>query len=87
MAIVGIVRAVHNSQVNAELGRRAPHWPVVLAPGETRALDLFVPLAPSPTRVELSYTSGGVAQRLDVDVRAPLAGLHLPTPPGAAPPR
>ena len=77
LAVAGIVRAVHNGQVDDELARRAPDWPLELAPGETRALDVFVPLAPSPARIELDYEAGA-AHRLELDVQTPLAGLHLP---------
>jgi hypothetical protein len=78
IAIVGIVRAVRIGHVSDELQRRAPAWPVVLGPGETRALDAFVPLAPSPARVELDYAAGNATQQLLMDVQAPLQGLHLP---------
>ena len=84
IAIAGIVRAVHNGQVNDELGRRAPDWPLTLAPGETRALDFFVPLAPSPTRVELDVARGSTEGKLDLDVHQALDGLHLPVRAGAA---
>jgi hypothetical protein len=77
-AIAGIVRAVHNGQVGDELARRAADFPLVLAPGETRALDLFLPLAPAPTRIELDYEAGSNAGRLPLDLQVPLAGLHLP---------
>jgi hypothetical protein len=77
-AIAGIVRAVHNGQVGDELARRAPDFPLVLAAGETRALDLFVPLAPAPNRIELDYEAGEELRHLPLDLQAPLAGLHLP---------
>ena len=83
-AIAGIVRAVHNGQVSDELARRAPDFPLLLAPGETRALDLFVPLAPSPGRIELVYQDGDVARSLPVELQPALAGLHLPPATGAA---
>jgi hypothetical protein len=82
IAIVGIVRAVRIGQVTDELHRRAPAWPIVIAPGETRALDAFVPLAPSPTRVELDYAVADATQQLVLDVQAPLQGLHVPARPG-----
>ena len=83
-AIAGIVRAVHNGQVDDELARRAPDFPLVLAAGETRKLDLFVPLAPSPTRIELDYAAGSETGRLLLDLQVPLAGLHLPATGDAA---
>jgi hypothetical protein len=77
-AVAGIVRAVHNGQVGDELSRRAPDFPLVLAAGETRALDLFVPLAPAPSRIELDYEAGADRVGLPLDLQVPLAGLHLP---------
>ena len=87
IAIAGIVRAVHNGQVKDELGRRAPDWPLALAPNETRALDFFVPLAPSPTHVEFDYSAAGADRKLDLDVQLPLNGLHVPVRAGTAAPR
>jgi len=80
LAVVGIVRAVRISHVTDELHRRAPAWPVVVGPGETVALDAFVPLAPSPSRIELDYAAGNATQQLLLDVQAPLQGLHVPAP-------
>jgi hypothetical protein len=58
---------------------------LTLASGETHALDFFVPLAPSPTRVELDYAAGGAEGKLNLDVHLPLDGLHLPVRAAAAP--
>lgn len=90
VAIFGIVRAVRNSKVNAEIVRRSSLLPLAVEPGAVQALDLLVPLAPSPQRVEIDYQDAGGSHRLDLDVRAALAGLHLGAPEGAAgtpPPR
>lgn len=75
--VAGIVRAVNNSKVNAEIGRRHTALPVSVAPGTAVALDLFFPLAPSPDRLQLLYTDGRGEHVLVIDLKAALAGLHL----------
>ena len=77
--IVGIVRAVHNSQVNSEIGHRQTGLPITLDGTQELHLDLFFPLAPSPDHVEISYTDAKGAHRVDLDTREALAGLHLGT--------
>jgi len=83
--VAGIVRAVNNSKVNGEIGRRHTVLPASAAPGQSLALDLFFPLAPSPDRLEIRYEDGQGEHRLAIDLRQPLAGLHLGTT--ATPPR
>jgi hypothetical protein len=90
VAIFGIVRAVRNSKVNTEIVRRSSVLPVAVGPGAVQPLDLLFPLAPSPQRLEIDYADASGSHRLDLDLRAPLAGLHLGTTAGAAgtpPPR
>lgn len=76
-AVFGIVRAVHNSQVNNEIERRQTTMPVLLSATQTQHLDIFFPLAPSPQRIEITYVDSRGEHRLPVDIRAALAGLHL----------
>lgn len=75
--VAGIVRAVNNSKVNAEIGRRHTALPATAEPGEPLALDLFFPLAPSPARLQLTYVDAAGEHRLAIDLAAALAGLHL----------
>lgn len=81
--VAGIVRAVNNSKVNAEIVRRRSALPATAAPGQWLALDLFFPLAPSPDRLDLDYEDATGPHHLAIDLKPALAGLHL----GNAPPR
>ncbi len=77
----GIVRMVNNAQVNGEIQRRQTVLPVAMSRGESARLDLFFPLTPLPSRVEIVYADAGGEQRLAIDTRTALAALHLdPTP-------
>lgn len=81
-AAVGIFRGVRNGQVSNRLEDRQSKLPATLAAGEEQSLDLFFPLSPSPSRVQITYAdANGAAHQLDIDTRELLAGLHL----GAAP--
>jgi hypothetical protein len=77
MGVIGIVRAVHNSQVNKEIELRQTPLPAVVLTGQTRSLDVFFPLAPSPGHIEISYVDARGAQQLNIDTSKALAGLHL----------
>ena len=76
--VAGIMRGVHNGQVNREIGRRHAVLPRVLADGSEQSLDLFFPQALAPQRIEIEYTDATGAHVLAIDTRAALAGLHLP---------
>lgn len=75
--VAGILRAVHNSQVNDEILRRQSDLPISADAGAERSLDLFYPLAPSPTRIRIEYADSQGAHVLELDTKIPLAGLHL----------
>jgi hypothetical protein len=89
--VAGIVRAVHNSQVNDEIKRRQSKLPVPIAGKGEQGLDVFFPLAPSPTRIEITYADSAGEHLLHLDTSVALAGLHLrpaaamPSTPVAAP--
>ncbi|NNF51423.1 MAG: hypothetical protein HKN59_03195, partial [Gammaproteobacteria bacterium] len=55
IAIGGIVRGANNSAVDKEIQQRQSVLPITLAPGEQPVLDLFFPIAPSPTHLEITY--------------------------------
>lgn len=78
---VGIMRMVNNSKVDGRIEDRATPLPLMIAPDAQVALDLFYPLSPSPRLVVVHYHDGQTAQRLELDVSKPLAGLHLPAAP------
>lgn len=77
LAVFGIVRAVHNSQVSGEIERRQTRLPAVIPAGQSSNLDIFFPLAPSPGRIEISYADAQGEHQLVVDTRVAMAGLHL----------
>ncbi len=77
LAIGGIVRGANNRKVDEEIQQRGTQLPMTVAPGEQATLDIFFPLAPSPTHLELSYGDSGAAQVLTLDLGAALKGLHL----------
>lgn len=77
-AAVGIVRGVRNGQVNDRIEDRQSKLPAPVAAGEEQALDLFFPLSPSPTRIQITYADAqGASHQLDIDTSKTLAGLHL----------
>ena len=71
---------VNNGKVDSRIEDRATDLPLTIAPGAEAALDLFYPLSPSPQMVVVHYHDGQAAQRLELDISKPLAGLHLRTP-------
>ena len=82
--IVGSVRGVRNHQVNQEIARRRTQLPLPLAASQEQPLDLFFPLAPSPQKVQITYTDAQGEHVLMIDTQAALAGLHLEAPPPGA---
>lgn len=77
LAAGGITRGVRNSKVNSEIEKRQAAFPVELNPGETKALHVFFPLAPSPQEVRITYSGAQGQEVLVVDVGETLRGLHM----------
>lgn len=77
LAVGGVVRGVNQSKVNKQIELRQTALPLDLAPREEQTLDIFFPIAPSPIKVELTYTSASGEQRLEIDTRTALDGLHI----------
>jgi hypothetical protein len=76
-AVFGVVRAVHNSEVNSEIELRHAVLPTDLPTAQTVSLHIFFPLAPSPRHVELAYEDAEGQHLLEIDTGTALAGLHL----------
>lgn len=76
----GVYRGVVNEEISDEIQRRSTSLPVKVSTGESHSLDLFFPLAPSPTTVEIHYTSNEVQHSLIIDTTDSLDSLHLPPP-------
>ena len=75
----GVVKSINQGRVNDEIARRQAQLPLQVAPGETRGIDLFFPLTPSPQKLEVLYQVEGENSEtvLEVDAGASLNGLHL----------
>ena len=72
--------AVNNSKVNKEIGNRNTRLPVAVEPGMVQMLDLFLPLVPSPTRIEILYSQNGQTTLLSIDLTDILPDLHIVKP-------
>ncbi len=77
IAVGGMIRAGNNSKVDKEIVRRHSEFPVSLPAGEEKLLDVFFPLAPSPTHLEVTYRDLSGENILNVDLDEALRGLHL----------
>ncbi|KQY50476.1 hypothetical protein ASD14_12250 [Lysobacter sp. Root494] len=83
LGTVGIVRSVRASKMNKRIQARATPLPVTVAPGAAVMLDLFFPISPAPNALTVGYRAGDAEERVVIDTRQALAGLHLPLPEGA----
>jgi hypothetical protein len=77
IAFVGIKRGVNNSKVNKEIIRRETMLPLKIPASQELSANLFFPLSPSPTHVEIIYTNAEDEYRLLIDTQEALGGLHL----------
>lgn len=80
LAVGGIVRGVNNSKVNGQIEVRHTALPVEIPENEEVNLDIFFPLAPSPTRIELIYADDNGEHTLIMGTSSVLSGLHIDTP-------
>ena len=71
-------------EIEREFAHRRLVLPATLAPGEVAPGSLFFPITPGPQRLVLRGRADGQPVEVAIDL-APLAGLHLKTPPAAAP--
>jgi hypothetical protein len=74
----GVVKGVNNSRVNSEIESRQTVLPLQISPDQVQRIDLFFPIAPSPTRIEVSFIDTDGEHTLAIDTTAALAGMHLP---------
>ena len=81
----GVVVAVQEYQVQREIDRRNTLLPLTLAAQQDLPATLYFPIAPSPQRVEVTYTDPTGEHVLVIDTVTALAGLHLLPKDGAAP--
>jgi hypothetical protein len=73
----GVVVAAQEYQVQREIDRRNTVLPLTLAAGQDLPATLFFPVAPSPQRVEITYTDPAGEHVLAIDTTDALVGLHL----------
>lgn len=79
--IVGsIMHTSNNSKVAKEIEQRQSVMPITLQPGESRNIQVFFPVAPSPQAIRLIYQAAEDVQLLEVDTGEVLAGLHYADP-------
>lgn len=83
LGTIGIVRASRARRMDKRIRARATPLPVTVAPGEAVMLDLFFPISPAPNALTIGYRAGDAEERVVIDTRQALAGLHLPVPEGA----
>lgn len=77
LMLAGLSRSSKNKKVNKEIIRRQTVMPLEIPPSQERPVDLFFPLVPSPTHLEVIYTDSDNEYRLVIDTREALNGLHL----------
>ena len=77
MVTMAIMRSVRKSAVSKRMVERSTRFPLAVGLGQEQALDVFFPLSPSPTRVDIHYSDSAGAHSLSIDTAKALAGLHL----------
>jgi len=77
LVIGGIVRANNNHKVEQEIERRHTCLPATVKKEEPFNMNIFFPLAPSPSQLEVIYTVVSGKETLVVDTGKALIGLHL----------
>jgi hypothetical protein len=80
LAVGGIVRGVNNSKVNNEIELRQTLLPLEIPANENLGVNIFFPLAPSPSVVELIYVDATGEHSLIIDTSEALDGLHIDAP-------
>ena len=75
--IAGLSRSSKNKKVNKEIIRRQTVLPIEIPQSQEIPIDLFFPLVPSPTHLEIIYTDTENNYHLIVDTQEALNGLHL----------
>ncbi len=76
-AVAGMVKTINNQEVGEQIYSRHTLLPAVLTAAQEQRLDLFFPLAPSPSQIEITYVDSRGQHTLIIDTQAALEGLHL----------
>lgn len=80
LVVGGIFRGVNNNKVANEIEDRQTNLPLTLNAGDATAVNIFFPLSPSPTRIEISYSDADGQHLLTMNTGEALDGLHLRVP-------
>ena len=73
------MKSINQHRVDERISQLHAALPFSLGPDETRGVNFFFPLAPSPRKLEVIYlVTGEDSERtLEVDISFALEGLHL----------
>lgn len=74
---VGTVRYINRKKVSKEIEKRHTVFPIIIKSDQNLFLDVFFPLAPSPTQLEINYIVLGAKEALVLNTSEALNGLHL----------
>jgi hypothetical protein len=77
LVYTSIVQNINRNKVAKEIWKRHTFLPVTINSHQDLLLDIFYPLAPSPTQLEITYMVAGVEETLVVNTSEALNGLHL----------
>ena len=77
IVLAGLGRHSRSKKVGKEIIRRQTVMPLEIPPSQELPVDLFFPLVPSPTHLEVIYTDSDNEYRLVIDTQEALNGLHL----------
>ena len=72
-----IAQNINRNKVAKEIWKRHTLLPITINSHEDLLLDIFYPLAPSPTQLEITYMVAGAEETLVVNTSEALNGLHL----------
>jgi hypothetical protein len=77
VVVIGLVRYSNRKKVTQEIQKRHTALPATISSHKELTLNIFFPLAPSPTQLEITYMIAGVKENLVVNTSEALNGLHL----------
>ena len=80
LVVGGIFRGVNNNKVANEIEDRQTGLPLTLSADDATAMNIFFPLSPSPSRIEISYSDADGQHLLTINTAETLDGLHLRAP-------
>lgn len=78
LMVGGVSRMVNNGRIDEAIQQRQTLLPLEVPAGQKVLLDIFLPVTPSPTRVEIRYAEDGLEKTLVLDTQSALTGLHIP---------